>query len=168
MDERAAELERLYREVGPILWGYLRRRAADRNIAEELFQETFYLAIRDFALLQNAVSERAWIIGIARNLLRRHWRRAISHRAVPLPEDHAADDRPTGDPRMDVMRQAVARLPDSQRVVLELRLAEDLSYAEIAEALAIPVGTVRSRIHNAVAVLRTRAAEMNSRKIMDR
>ncbi|MBK8270299.1 MAG: sigma-70 family RNA polymerase sigma factor [Planctomycetes bacterium] len=74
-------------------------------------------------------------------------------------------ERPTGnrdseysesaeDERLDPMREAIARLPEGHREVLELRLVEVLSYAEIAESLALPIGTVRSRIHHAVMRLR--------------
>lgn len=167
MDERVAELERLYREVGPQLWTYLRRRVADASVAEELLQETFVIVAKDFARLKVATSERAWIIGIARNLLHRHWRLAANRHSVPLSEDPAADNRLPEDPRLDAMRRAVARLPDTQRVVLELRLAQDLSYAEIAEALAIPIGTVRSRMHHAIAALRAWATETGIQTILE-
>jgi RNA polymerase sigma-70 factor, ECF subfamily len=58
------------------------------------------------------------------------------------------------DERLGEMRQAMAKLPQEMRETLELRLADDLSYEEIAAVLEIPVGTVRSRLHNAVKKLR--------------
>jgi RNA polymerase sigma-70 factor (ECF subfamily) len=63
------------------------------------------------------------------------------------------------DPRLDGMRAAIARLPETHREVLEMRLADELSYAQIAEAMDLPIGTVRSRIHHAVLRLRTWASE---------
>ena len=54
------------------------------------------------------------------------------------------------------MRRAVADLPAEHRETLELRLHHDLSYEDIAQVLGIPVGTVRSRLHNAVRRLRVR------------
>jgi RNA polymerase sigma-70 factor (ECF subfamily) len=51
------------------------------------------------------------------------------------------------------MRRAIGRLPPHQRETLQLRLVDDLSYDEIAAVLEIPVGTVRSRLHNAVRTL---------------
>jgi RNA polymerase sigma-70 factor, ECF subfamily len=154
MDDRAYELERLYREEGPAVWAYLRCRLADEHAAEEVFQETFLAVASKPGGLVAATSPRAWLIAIARNLLREHHRSAVRHAASPLEEATASPATPVEDDRLDDMRRAIARLPDGQREALELRLGQDLSYAEIAEVLAIPVGTVRSRLHLAVASLR--------------
>jgi RNA polymerase sigma-70 factor (ECF subfamily) len=158
MIERTEQLERLYDEVGPEVWAFVRRRVADAGTAEELFQETFAVAVSDFAAVAAAASARAWMIGIARNLIRRHWHSVQRRRSVALPDDLPANGEPIEDARVNAMRQAIARLPDGQREVLELRLGRELSYAEIAEALAIPLGTVRSRLHHAVASLRAWAS----------
>ena len=159
MDERARELDRLYREEGPVLWDYLRRHVADRGAAEEIFQETFVAVAEGFEGLAAARSPRAWLLGIGRNLLREHVRRAARTRSVPLSVDQPGPSLPDEDPRLQTMRQAIGRLPDGQREVLEMRLGHGLTYAEIAEALGIPVGTVRSRLHNAVGELRRRMEE---------
>jgi RNA polymerase sigma-70 factor (ECF subfamily) len=63
------------------------------------------------------------------------------------------------DPRLDGMRTAITRLPETHREVLEMRLADELSYAQIAEAMDLPIGTVRSRIHHAILRLRMWASE---------
>jgi RNA polymerase sigma-70 factor (ECF subfamily) len=70
-----------------------------------------------------------------------------------LPEDvRAPSDE--GDERIAEMREAIVKLPEEMRETLELRLADELSYEEIAAVLEIPIGTVRSRLHNAVKKLR--------------
>ena len=56
-------------------------------------------------------------------------------------------------------RETIAGLPPLQREILDLRFQHDLSYAEIAEVLGVPVGTVRSRLHNAMQLLRERLEE---------
>ncbi len=84
---------------------------------------------------------------------------------MPLPDDLPAAVEPIEDARIVAMREAIARLPDSQREVLELRLGRKMSYAEIAEALALPIGTVRSRLHNAVAALREWASRTGTRTL---
>jgi RNA polymerase sigma-70 factor (ECF subfamily) len=61
---------------------------------------------------------------------------------------------PAEDPRLENMRAAIAGLPEALRETLALRLRAELSYEEIAETLQIPVGTVRSRLHDAVRRLR--------------
>jgi len=58
------------------------------------------------------------------------------------------------DARLEPLRAAIAGLPAPQRETLLLKLQHELSYEEIAEVLAIPVGTVRSRLHHAVLRLR--------------
>lgn len=167
MSQRSDELDGLYREVGPAVWAYLRRRVADPNVAEELLQETFVVVVRDFAAMKAAASPRAWLLGIAHNLLRSHRRASAVRRMLPLPPEQAAEDTEPEDPRIDAVRRALAKLPEAQQEALELRLDQDMSYAEIAEALGIPVGTVRSRIHLAVAALREWAAEAGPQRILD-
>lgn len=150
MDETVARLESLYREHGEALLRYLRRRGGGAP-AEDLLQETFVQALRAVDRLAAAASPRAWLFAIARNVAATAWRR---HRpTAPLPADVPTREAPT-DPRIERMRQAIAGLPDGHREVIELRLAHDLSYEEIAETLGIPLGTVRSRLHHAMARLR--------------
>ena len=151
MNEAVARLESLYRDVGPGLLRYLRRRFGDAGQAEDLLQETFSQAARCLQRLSQAGSPRAWLFTIARNVgvtaLRRH------RKLNPLPAELPARERPE-DPRLDSVRQAVSGLPDTLREAIELRLREELSYEEIAAVLEIPVGTVRSRLHHAVRRLR--------------
>lgn len=159
MNEGVAELETLYDTLAPDVFAYLRRHLEDAHAAEDLLQQTFLIAARNTPALQAADSRRAWLIGIARNLIREHRRQRIRRRTLPIPEDAAAPEAPAKDPRLDEMRRAIAQLPETHREVLTLRLADELSYAEIAEALSIPIGTVRSRIHHAVRQLRADAAK---------
>lgn len=147
-------LEALYRLVGPLLLAYLRGHVGRRGDAEELLQETFVIAARQPDSLAAVNSQRAWLFGIARNLVRDNLRRRARREIASLDVDPAAAIAEPVDERLDAMRSAIRQLPDPQREVLELRLAQELSYAEIAEVLAIPTGTVRSRLHHAVAALR--------------
>jgi len=160
MDEGVAQLETVYRELGPAVRAFLRRRTRDAGDADELLQETFLAALRNRAGLDAAVSQRAWLIGIARNLLHQFLRRRERDRLiVSLADEPPARESPMEDPRLDGMRAAIARLPETHREVLEMRLADELSYAQIAEAMDLPIGTVRSRIHHAVLRLRTWTSE---------
>lgn len=154
MDERPQDLERLHREDGPSTWSYLRRRVHDVSLAEELFQETFLRAAENPGAIDAALSKRAWLIGIARNLLREHIRRRTRRETAPLTEEPAADEAVAEDVRVAAMRQAIQRLPDAQQEVLALRFEHEMPYAEIAASLNIPIGTVRSRLHNAIDSLR--------------
>ena len=67
------------------------------------------------------------------------------------------------DGRLGMVREVLGRMPEVQREVLELRVKCGLSYAEVAGVLGIPLGTVRSRIHAAVAALRERVIEEEGR-----
>lgn len=158
MDERA-DLSRLYMEIGPVIWTYAARRLGRGHDADEVLQDTFVVAARNFHAVEMAASPRAWLLGIARKVVQERARRLRRQRSARLDADIAALPKEDADWRLDAMRRAIARLPEPQREVVELRLESQLSYAEIAAALEIPVGTVRSRLHHAIVSLREWAAE---------
>lgn len=143
-------LEHLYREHGPALLAWLSRRAPAH--AADLLHDTFLAAARRPGDLARAESPRAWLFAVARNLAISRWRR--QRLCEPLADTVA----PTvaEDPRRERMTTAIAELDEVHREILDLRLGQDLSYAELAQVLGIPVGTVRSRLHYAVARIRER------------
>jgi RNA polymerase sigma factor (sigma-70 family) len=149
MADSQAKVEAWYREYGAALLRYLIRRFG-RDGADDLLQETFVQALRR-PQRGETVSPRAWLFGIARHVGITAFRR--SKVMAQLPASMAAQAAEV-DERLGEMRQAMAKLPQEMRETLELRLADDLSYEEIAAVLEIPVGTVRSRLHNAVKKLR--------------
>jgi len=130
------------------LHGYARRRIG-ADLAEEIATETFTRAFdrrRTFDF--HYADARPWLLGIAANLLRRHWRTErrrleayarAADRESPPPHDLA---------RADVVA-ALDELSRDERETLFLFAVADLSYEEIALGLAIPVGTVRSRLARA-------------------
>lgn len=152
MSDAITQLEHLYREVAPALLAYFRRQPTLGPTAEDLVQDTFVRAIRGFPRLRQSVSPRAYLFGIARHVtidaLRAH--RPTAELQIEPPAAEAAPD----DERVFAMRAAIAALPEPQRETLQLKLQQELTYEEIAEVLAIPVGTVRSRLHHAIAQLR--------------
>ena len=144
-------LETLYRDVGPNLLSYLHRCLGDVHAAEDSLQETFCQAARRLERLSQAVSPRAWLFAMARNIAATaHRRRRVT---VPLPGELQAAES-SEDPRLESVRMALVGLPDGLREALELRLRDGLSYEEIADVLQIPLGTVRSRLHHALRRLR--------------
>ena len=151
MDKPHEQIESLYLQEGLPLLGYLRRIVGDAEIAQDLLQETFVVALRAVDGEAGASFQRAWLFGVARKLALNTLRRRRA--TLPLPTQ-LGEIRGQEDPRAESMRNAMARLPAIQRETLELRVCEELSYEEIAEALEIPIGTVRSRLHNAVRRLR--------------
>jgi RNA polymerase sigma-70 factor (ECF subfamily) len=141
-------IEALYHETGPRLLSYLAQRLVDAGSAEDLLQETFVAALRHPERLRSASSSRAYLFGIARNLAATASRKAM-RAAGPLPGNALADDT-SPDPRLEWLRETIGGLKPEFREVLELRLQYELSYEEIAETLAVPLGTVRSRLHYAI------------------
>jgi RNA polymerase sigma factor (sigma-70 family) len=138
---------------------YLARRTSSAQ-ADDLASTTFVVAFeRRRSFRPDSTSARPWLLGIATNLLNERFRVERRERGTLLllsaerpANDHGASDQPdTGQ-----LAEALATLDPSQRDVLLLHAWEELSYEEIAEALDIPIGTVRSRLARARAHLRSR------------
>lgn len=148
MDDDTRKLEQHYVEIGPALLAFFRRRNSTAGVADDLLHETFLRAWKQRARLQEAVSPRAYLFGIARHVSLDAHRRA---RPTELLDDQqVGEENPACDDRLELMRSAMEALPETHREPLRLKLQEELSYAEIAHVLGIPVGTVRSRLHHAV------------------
>jgi RNA polymerase sigma-70 factor (ECF subfamily) len=150
--DHASMMENIYREIGPELLAFFRRRHDSPQTAEDLLQETFAAVMKNPDRLLRADSPRAYLFGVARNLSAEMRRR--SHPTEELPAEPPMDEAETADSRLEVMREGIARLNAASRQVLELRLQRELSYDEMAATLGVPVGTVRSRLHHAVRQLR--------------
>ncbi|MFC7484976.1 RNA polymerase sigma factor [Luedemannella flava] len=136
----------------------------DRAGAEDVVSLTFLEAWRlRERLLPEGESVRPWLFGIATNVLRNTARAARRHRAaldrlpppdtVPDPADDVAD-RLDDAGRLAAARRALDALKPHEREVFVLCVWEELDYAAAAEALGVPVGTVRSRLARARARLR--------------
>ena len=149
MNEGMEQLEQLYRETGPALLAFFRHQPALAGAAEDLLQDTFVRALQHRERLDGAVSRRAYLFGIARHV----GLDALRRRKL-LQGEAGHGEEPREDARLESMRAAITELPGPQRETLMLKLQHELSYEEIAEVLAIPVGTVRSRLHHAVLQLR--------------
>ncbi len=142
---------------------YLARRAP-RAHADDLASMTFVVAFeRRVSFHAQSTSARPWLLGIATNLLHERFRVERRERGVLalLSADHPADEDGVrrdarGEHDTDGLARALASLDPAQRDVLLLHAWEELSYEEIAEALDVPLGTVRSRLARARAHLRSR------------
>jgi RNA polymerase sigma factor (sigma-70 family) len=133
---------------------YLRRRVGPA-VADDLTAATFATAYAQWSRLDPTRPMRPWLYGIAANLARRHWRderrmlRAYARTGIDpvLAEDDAAIDRLAADARRRELAAALAGLRPRDREILLLHAWAELSDAEIASALALPTGTVKSRLH---------------------
>lgn len=123
--------------------------------AADVAQDTFLTAQRALGRFRGESTLRTWLLGIALNECRRSNRR---HGSEPLPLDvelmcPLADDE--GDlVDRQALAAALARLSDDHRDVVLLHELQGLTYEEVATALKVPVGTVKSRLHHAFANLR--------------
>ncbi len=142
----------------------------DAQEAEEVAQEVFVQVYRSARRFRGRSKFRTWLFALTRNVCRHQLRlrsRASKRRIRVDAEETDLRQLPDGGPgpldqieldeRRELLRRAVERLDPLYRTVLMLRDWEELSYREIAEVLGIPLGTVRSRLHNARAAL---AAEL--------
>ena len=136
--------EELFARYHDPLYGFFRRRLGSGASAEDLTQETFLAVIRATARYEPRALVRTYLYGIAFKLL------AVERRnqAREQPANASAETRDDSDERLWV-RQALDRLDASDRDILMLREYEQLSYAEIAELLRLPINTVRSRLFRA-------------------
>jgi RNA polymerase sigma factor (sigma-70 family) len=152
-----------FQEEFPQLHRYLYRRVG-RDLADELAAETFATAYANWSRFDDARPLRPWLYGIAANLLRHHWRseRRQLEAYARTGLDPVADDLDESVARADARVQrrqlaaVLAELQGRERDILLLHAWAGLTDTEIAEALGLPVGTVKSRLHRTRAYLRNR------------
>ena len=154
------------------LYNFARWMARDPHEAEDLVQETYARALKGFASFQPGTDFRAWMFRILRNaFLSARKKQNVPHVSVEEEGEEAvlpaAPDTPeslllAGDARQRI-RAALERLPEAYREALLLCDVEEMRYAEIAELLGVPVGTVMSRIARGRKLLRALLAEEQMR-----
>jgi RNA polymerase sigma factor (sigma-70 family) len=144
---------------------YARRRIG-MTAGEEILAQTFLTAFEKRTRFDPSYgSARPWLLGIATNLIRHHLREEREHltalrkRAHDQPEDPVEDDTRLDAERMKpTLLEALLALSDDDRETFLLLALGQLTYEEVASALGIPIGTVRSRIHRARGHLRERVS----------
>lgn len=163
----------LFRRRQGGLYRFALHMSGSEALAEDVVQETFIVLMRDGRNFDPARgSVAAYLYGIARNHVLRAFERERA--LVPLDTeggageeaaspDLVATDDPLGDltrgEMVERLRQAILALPAHYREVVALCELQELSYAEAAEALGCAVGTVRSRLHRARAMLGAKLRE---------
>jgi RNA polymerase sigma-70 factor (ECF subfamily) len=157
----------LYARYGRLVFGLAMSVTGDASAAEEICQDVF-LKVWEKAATYRADKGKVvtWLARIARNraIDSLRARRAHDAEASPDPEEQGAAADPGSDPaerlwqslRDEAVREAVASLPPEQRRVLTLAFFKGLSHRQIAEQLGEPLGTVKTRIRDAMLKLRAR------------
>lgn len=170
-DRKPQKQQEFDREMVPhmdTMYNYALYLTGKREAAEDLLQETFLKAYRFFDSFQQGTNSKAWLYRIMRNTFINEYRR---EKRIP---DHVEYDDQISGPHLiqedtagrvdlagmgtselfeDEIATAIASLPEKYKSVVILRDIEELQYEEIAEAMEIPIGTVRSRLHRARAIL---------------
>ncbi len=143
----------------PRLRRYARSLAFDPALADDLTQQTLERALLHWQQFDQRRDMAVWLLSIAHNAHLDGLRRDSRMAATDPAELERTQDAAGGDPGVDVglrldLLAALRRLAPEQREPLLLVCVEQLSYAEVAEVMRIPVGTVMSRVCRARAALR--------------
>lgn len=141
------------------MWRLIRRYVKNDADAADVTQLAFVRAFRGLAGFRGTATVRSWLYRIAINCalswLRDHWREQPDE----IGEDALTDDNPAlaqlsaGDDRAR-LRAAIAQLPPKQKIVLELRVFDDLSFKEVADLADCSENTAKVNFHYAVKRLR--------------
>jgi RNA polymerase sigma-70 factor, ECF subfamily len=158
----AATFEELAMPLFDQLYNFARWLTQDTAEAEDLVQETYAKALRGFSSFQQGTNFRAWIYRILRNSFlssRTGLRTMVTIDGEAdenlLPAENTTPERILIEQAdRETVQQALADLPVPFREILLLCEVEEMSYQEIAETLAIPIGTVMSRLFRARKALR--------------
>ncbi len=145
-------VRQVYRDYGRLVYAVARNMLASKELADEATQQTFVKAWQAAKSFDTSRSLGPWLTTIARrtciDLHRREARRAaVSLDGVPVAHPSLITAGPDVEQGYDAwaVRQAIDALPADERAVVRLQHVEELSHAEIAEQLGVPLGTVKSR-----------------------
>lgn len=154
------------------VYGFIYSKIADRDLADDLFQDTFIKVIK--TLKSNSYNEEGkflpWVMRIAHNLIIDHFRRNKKMPMFRETEEFSifsimSDNNPTIENKMIVeqvesdLRKLIEELPQDQKDVLMMRMYQDLSFKEISEITGVSINTALGRM---------RYALMNLRKVIDK
>ncbi|MBQ9491081.1 MAG: RNA polymerase sigma factor [Lachnospiraceae bacterium] len=156
------------KEYGKSLYSFCLYCTRDKEAADDLYQQTFLVALEKDEIKREA-NPKSYLITIAMNLWRNQMRKAAWRKKIAdvsyLGEEELAQIADRGcsveeevQKRQEemIVRKNVLKLPDKLRIVILLYYMEDMSVEEIALALKIPAGTVKSRMNKAKNVLKER------------
>lgn len=156
----------IHRYHQPIL-NHLEYLLKNKEKAEDFTQETFLKFLRQLENRSIPLNIRAWLYSVATNLCRDYWRSAGYRKERPIldqlpePQDkkgQVVDIFERRENRSEI-HNLLNELPDMQRQIIILRFYNELKLREIADVLACPLGTVKSRLFHALRFLKCRIEE---------
>ena len=156
----AAAFDELVERWHRPLWLFARRMTADEEAAREATQDIWLRVLRAMPRLRDPARFRPWLFGIARRALIDRLRRQYARPELETLDvgSMAATDPAEPEPaeRIDAMLDELQHLPVIERETLVLFYLDELTLAQVADALEVPAGTVKSRLFRARGMLRER------------
>lgn len=163
LDGSGEAMAALYRRHGGLVYRFTLQMSKDVALAEEITQEVFLALLTQIGRFDAGRGKLStWLCGIARRQLWKHLERSEPAPMFNFDEEGAEELRcPNDGPAESLLRREVVAavragmddLPPALREVVILCALEEMSYEQAAQVLAVPVGTVRSRLHRAKARL---------------
>ncbi len=154
MNLNREEIERLWSQVTPKLYGYLSHTLRDAALADDILQATWLKALESLHTFQDrGLGFSPWIFSIARNEMRMHWRtggRQIAYE--PEIHDIAKDDKNYED--VILVEQVLKYLSQEDQELLRLRFIADLSMAEMSKVLKMNPVAARVKMHRTMSRVR--------------
>ncbi|NLL68288.1 MAG: sigma-70 family RNA polymerase sigma factor [Clostridiaceae bacterium] len=153
--EMTKEISRLVEEYGNDVLKIATVILKSKELAEDVYQETFLRVVRSYSGYRGESSEKTWIISIAVNLCRDYMRSAWKRRVVVTDNflTYTADDDTEEiiEKRSEkqLLINAIMKLPDKYREIIHLFYYQEMGVKDIAKVLKIPGGTVKSRLFKA-------------------
>lgn len=175
VDGNNAAFDTLLRRHQSKLFSYILRIVKNRDIADDIFQETFVKIIMTLKQGRYAESGKfgAWLTRIAHNLIIDHFRQEKSENSISTDDDDVnllnrrdlceenIEDLLVNDQIRTDVRRIIEALPDSQKEVLMMRYYSDMSFKEIADATGVSINTALGRMRYAILNMRRIAEENN-------
>jgi len=160
------EFEQLWHDAAAKVRAYAFCMCRNWSDADDIVQDCYLRALQNWRLFDARASRRSWLFAIARRACADWFRKNrpatatfeeqnICERTEDDYDKHKTDD-------IELIWQTIAALETVQAEVIHLRFAAQLSYAEIAQALDIPLGTVRSRLHRGLKAVRAKIEELEN------
>jgi RNA polymerase sigma-70 factor (ECF subfamily) len=162
-------LRPLYEKHGRALLRFSAAMCRSRQIAEDLVHDTFVALLREpFSFDPSLGSVYGYLCGVLRHRVSRHYRQEKRWVALDADDESNEPQAATPNPADEIarseatasFRRAMLELPLQHREIIALCDLEELPYATVATILQVPVGTVRSRLHRARALLTIRLASL--------
>ncbi|HZP03345.1 MAG TPA: RNA polymerase sigma factor [Terracidiphilus sp.] len=162
----------------PYVFRFLLASLRDADLAETLTQECLLKAHRHWSSFRGESNPRTWLIRIAANLQKDHWRNRrlqfwqrtkihsvdLDDASDWLPSNESSpEEQASARERVRLIWRIVDNLPERQRTVFLLRYVEDLKISEIADAADLNVGTVKAHLHRALCRVRVELEILNKR-----